>query len=229
LAKSGYFVYAACLTDQGIEDLKSKKIKNLVPVKMNVTKQEDIDRVFEQIKNERGNLFCLINNAGIFDGCFLEMMTMEQFERNFQVNLFGAVRCCKTFVPLMREFGRGARIVNISSAASFAALPGGSHYNASKSAIKTFGDCLRLELAPFGIYVTSIMPGFFKTKIMDQKAANKRTFERAPKAIQDVYGIEFIDRYTDNADAYRPFAPDPSICVNAIVDASLARSPPMDR
>ncbi|KAJ3254885.1 Retinol dehydrogenase 5 [Boothiomyces macroporosus] len=195
---------------------------------MDVTKQQDVQACVDLINTRHGSLFCLINNAGLVDGFFLELMTMEQFERTVNVNFIGVVRCCKAFIPLLRK-AQNSRIVNISSAASFASLPGGSHYNASKAAVKSFGDCLRLELMPFGIKVVTIMPGFFATKIMDQKKYIEDTFNKADKNVRDLYGKTFIERYMSGGEMYRPFAPKPQVCVDVIVKSSIAKRPPMDR
>src|SRR4051794_26731847 len=68
LARMGYTVYAACYGEAGVKQLQSLQLKNLIPVKMDVTNQKDCELVFEKIKKEEGNLFCLINNAGLNDG-----------------------------------------------------------------------------------------------------------------------------------------------------------------
>ena len=162
---------------------------------MNVCVQLDVNRVVERIKREEGKLYCLINNAGIADGTFLELTSMEAWERTIQVNLIGAVRMCKACIPLLRDYGGGARILNISSAASFSTVGGMTSYSASKSAIRMAGDSLRFELAYFDIHVTSIMPGFFKTDIVKQPHLAVESFKKQPKDIQDVYGAEFVTAF----------------------------------
>ncbi|KAJ3370876.1 Retinol dehydrogenase 5 [Kappamyces sp. JEL0680] len=235
LAKQGYPVYAGCLTDGGIKALMDLALPTLRPVKMNVCKQEDVDRVFAKIKKEHGKLFCLVNNAGIVSSTFLELSDMKEWEATIQVNVIGAMRCAKGAIPLMRDFHAGtkrigARIINISSASSFACAPSMSSYSASKAAIKNAGDCLRYELIPFNIHVTSVMPGFFKTNIVNETDdILPRSFRNSPKEIQDVYGEPFVQGMLDNIAARRTGMPDPSICVNEIVKCVLAIKPPTDK
>lgn len=160
-------------------------------MKLNVCIQEDVDAFVRFVKSHAPEgVYCLINNAGIADGTFLELSSMESWERTIQVNLIGAMRMAKAVIPLLRDFGRGSRIINISSAASFACLPGMTSYSASKSAIRMAGDALRFELAPFGIHVTSIMPGFFKTAIVESPKRAIDQYKKAPAHIQQ--GLSLI-------------------------------------
>jgi NAD(P)-dependent dehydrogenase (short-subunit alcohol dehydrogenase family) len=192
----GFIVYAACLTKEGVDGLKKLDVgDNLRPVKMSVCSQLDVNRVIEKIKREEGKLFCLINNAGIADGTFLELTSMESWEKTIQVNLIGAIRMCKAAIPLLRDFGSGSRIINISSAASFATSCGMSSYSASKAALRMAGDSLRLEMAYFGIHVVTVMPGVFKTDIVKQPHLVIESFKKQPKDIQDIYGLEFVSSF----------------------------------
>ena len=90
--------------------------------------------------------------------------------------------------------------MNISSAASFATAGGMTSYSASKAAIRMAGDSLRFELAHFGIHVTSIMPGFFKTDIVKQPHLAVDSFKKQPKDIQDIYGAEFVASFLQQFD-----------------------------
>ncbi|KAI8898195.1 hypothetical protein BC833DRAFT_526166 [Globomyces pollinis-pini] len=226
LALQGFHVYAGCLTDNGISDLKRLNLTNLIACKLDITKQDQVDSVVDRIKREVGNLFCLINNAGLQAGSLVELTSMDQFELIFAVNFFGAIRCSKACIPLLREYGGGARIINISSAASFGAAPMMSGYCASKVAIRYFGDSLRQEMQPFGIYVTSVCPGFFKTPILDSVGRAKSDFAKVPKEIQSVYGEDFVLGFVEKFQNRAKSMPDPSICVDQIVHCALAKSPP---
>ncbi|KAI8911579.1 hypothetical protein EDD86DRAFT_264074 [Gorgonomyces haynaldii] len=229
LASKGYIVYAGCLTQNGLKALTNLKIPNLKPVLLDVTKQVDVDRVVQTIKAEQGKLFCLINNAGIATSYFLELTSMEEYEKIFAVNVFGAVRCTKACIPLMRSFGPGSRIINISSAASFTFAPALNAYSPSKAAIRMFGDAIRTEIGVFGIKVCTIMPGFFKTAIVESVKSAEHFHERAPKEIQDIYTLDFIESAEKHFYKSISYAPKPEVCVQTIVKCALAKNPPMNK
>jgi len=195
---------------------------------MSVCSQLDVNRVIEKIKREEGKLFCLINNAGIADGTFLELTSMESWEKTIQVNLIGAIRMCKAAIPLLRDFGSGSRIINVSSAASFATSCGTSSYSASKAALCMAGDSLRLEMAYFGIHVVTVMPGFFMTDIVKQPHLAIESFKKQPKDIQDIYGSEFVSSYLALFDQSIGYAPRPQICADEIIRISKLTNPPTD-
>ena len=104
----------------------------------------------------------LINNAGYgLEGAF-EEVPMTDIRRQFETNVFGAVRLTQLVVPPMRAQGRGV-IVNMSSMGGVLTFPGGGAYHASKYALEAFSDALRFELKGFGIDVVVIQPGLVRT------------------------------------------------------------------
>ena len=229
LASQGFPVYAGCLTEEGMNALNDLGHPTLFPVSMNVCSSEDVDKVIKLIKKKENSLYCIINNAGIADGSILEISSMESWEKTIQVNLIGAMRVSRASIPLLREFGPGSRIINISSAASFAYLPGMSAYCASKAGIRIAGDAMRLEMQPFGIHVTSVMPGFFKTNIVTSPRQTPRDFKNAPREIQEVYGEEIFADMLDSFEKRSSRFPDPRICAEQIEKVSRQRKPPCDR
>ncbi|WP_425098654.1 SDR family oxidoreductase [Tropicibacter sp. S64] len=109
----------------------------------------------------------LVNNAGIVaPKAGIADLTPDRVRRVFEVNVFGAIEVCRQSVRLMRSWGLGGRIVNISSAAARLGAPGEySDYAASKGAIDTLTTGLALELAKEGIRVNSLRPGPIETEI----------------------------------------------------------------
>lgn len=159
LIRDGYLVYCTARTVEHMQDLA--KLGGIV-LPMDVTKQEDVDRVADVILKKHGALDVLVNNAGY--GLFgaIEDITLEDAEHQMAVNLFGIARVTKAFIASMREKRKGA-IVNISSMAGEIYSPLGAWYHASKHAVEGWSDCLRFELEPFNVKVIIIQPGFIYT------------------------------------------------------------------
>jgi short-subunit dehydrogenase len=110
-----------------------------------------------------GRCDVLVNNAGIPGGGPFEEVDLAYLERVVAVNLLGVVRATKLFLPMMLERRRG-HIVNVASLAGRFATPGAAVYGATKHGVVAFGEALYHELAPKGILVTSVNPGFSPTE-----------------------------------------------------------------
>jgi len=140
----------------------------------------------------RGDVFgrcdVLVNNAGIPGGGRFEDLSIGAVERVIRVNVLGVMYCTKAFLPTMLEQGRG-HIVNVASLAGRFAAPGASVYTASKHAVVAFSEALYYELAPRGVLVTTVNPGFAATEGFPQ--TNMRPWmvmrpERVARVIVDV-------------------------------------------
>ncbi len=139
------------MTDAGIETL---------PVCGNITKQEDVDRAFDEIVRHYGRIDVLVNNAGrSMRGHVLET-TPEQFQSLFDLNVLGTIRCTKAAAPhLLKTRGH---IVNIGSLAAKSASRWVGAYPVSKFAVAAFSQQLRLELGPKGVHTLLVCPGPIK-------------------------------------------------------------------
>jgi short-subunit dehydrogenase len=114
----------------------------------------------------KGRIDALINNAGYGQRGPIEIVPIETIRENFETNLFSLIALTQLVIPVMREQRRG-RIVNISSVAGRIARPLSSVYDATKHALEAVSDGLRGELAPFGIQVAVIEPGFIITEFLE--------------------------------------------------------------
>lgn len=136
---------------------------------MDVTKDEDLNSVYNTIQNSLKNnekLWALVNNAGIFRMGPIELGNFDYFVKDqFDVNVFAVVKVTRKFSPLIRS-AKG-RIVVLSSIASRISLSPLCAYSMSKHAITAFCDCLRTEIAKAGVFVTSIEPYFYDTGLID--------------------------------------------------------------
>jgi NAD(P)-dependent dehydrogenase (short-subunit alcohol dehydrogenase family) len=105
----------------------------------------------------------LINNAGYSQSGALETLSLDSVRRQFETNVFGALRMCQLVLPGMRARGSG-KIVNVSSMGGRLTFPGGGAYHATKYAVEAMSDALRMEVAQFGIDVICVEPGLIRTE-----------------------------------------------------------------
>ncbi|GEL17510.1 SDR family oxidoreductase [Pseudonocardia asaccharolytica] len=119
----------------------------------------------KHVATEHGVPDVVVNNAGIgMAGPFAET-TADEWQRIIDVNLWGVIHGCREFGAQLRAHGEGGHLVNVASAAAYLPLPALPAYATTKSAVLTLSQCLRAELAPHGIGVTAVCPGFVHTNI----------------------------------------------------------------
>lgn len=163
LHRAGYCVLATARRQDRLDALAAEGIRTLA---LDLTEPAQIEAVASTIEAEVGPVAVLVNNAGY--GCYgaMEEIPIDEARRQFEVNLFGLAHLTQRLLPAMRAAGQG-RIVNVSSMGGRIYLGMGSWYHASKHALEGWSDCLRLELAPFGIAVVVIRPGLIRTEFAD--------------------------------------------------------------
>jgi NAD(P)-dependent dehydrogenase (short-subunit alcohol dehydrogenase family) len=127
-----------------------------------VTEFDRIPDVVAQAEEEHGPVDVLINNAGYGHEGILEESPIEEMRRQFDVNVFGAVAVAKAFLPRFRQRRRGF-IVNVTSMGGMITMPGIAYYCGSKFALQGISEVMRAEMAPFGVHVTTLCPGSFRT------------------------------------------------------------------
>ena len=138
-------------------------------VPTDVTAEADRRRLVDTVLQTFGRIDALVNNAGYGTRGPIERVPLELIRQNFETNLFATIALIQLVAPHLREQGSG-RIVNIGSVAGRIARPMSSVYDATKHALEAVTDGLRGELAPFGVEVVLIRPGFILTGFVD--AAN---------------------------------------------------------
>jgi NAD(P)-dependent dehydrogenase (short-subunit alcohol dehydrogenase family) len=222
----GAKVYANCYSDKGAAGLKQAcKGGSLETLVFDVRDESEIRKAREMIQNKENSIYALINNAGIASHCLVEGTASSDLKSVMDINFHAVAMLCKEFLPLLRKFGRGSRIINISSVAGRVAGGGLAPYSASKFAVEGFSDSLRRELFPFGVFVSLIEPGFFKTAIIsDIDAKVIKSFENMSPEAQLAYK-NFHSNVKSTTKAIHKMAEDPLIVVNAIVRSTYAKSP----
>jgi 3-oxoacyl-[acyl-carrier protein] reductase len=140
----------------------TQKDGRAIAVQADVSKPEDIQRLFAETKKAFGKLDILVNNAGIYEFAPLEAVTPEHFHKQFNLNVLGLLL---TTQEAVKHFGSaGGSIVNISSVVATLAPPTGSVYSATKAAVNTITKSLAKELGPRAIRVNAINPGMVETE-----------------------------------------------------------------
>jgi NAD(P)-dependent dehydrogenase (short-subunit alcohol dehydrogenase family) len=189
LASEGYRVFAAGRNAQkraALEQHAEEQGLPLETLELDVTSDDSADRAILEIERRAGPVGVLVNNAGVAIAAVMEEITLDDLRKQFETNVFSMVRMAQRVLPGMRERRRGY-IVNMSSIAGRTSNPLMGPYSASKHAVEAISDAMRMELAPFGIRVVMIEPGFIPTNINQASAAES-------------------SRYTEHA-ATSPYAP----------------------
>ncbi|KAJ7938472.1 NAD(P)-binding protein [Mycena leptocephala] len=145
----------------------------LETLQLDVTKIESVQAGRVHVESlTGGTLDILVNNAGQSYSVPATDINIDEVKGMFEVNLFGVMRMVQEFAPLLIASGDG-RIVNIGSITGVMPYPFGSTYNASKAALHSYGNTLRLELAPFNVQVITIITGGVKSNV----AHNRRLIQ----------------------------------------------------
>lgn len=160
LQSQGFTVYGAARRTDRLQELASDGIRALG---MDVTDQESMEKGIAKIIEETGRIDVLVNNAGYGSYGAIEDVSIDEGRRQFEVNVFGAMALTQLVLPHMREQKSGT-IVNITSMGGKIYTPLGGWYHGTKFALEALSDCLRLEVAPFGIGVVVIEPGGIATE-----------------------------------------------------------------
>ncbi|MGD8327918.1 MAG: oxidoreductase [Acidobacteriota bacterium] len=160
LLAEGYTVYGAA---RRMEKMREIEAAGGRLIEMDITREQEIVNAVNRIADEQGGVDILINNAGFGMYGAMEDTSLEDARYQFEVNLFGLARLTQLVLPHMRR-QRAGKIVNISSMGGKIYTPLGSWYHATKHALEGWSDCLRLELAGFGIDVIVIEPGAIDTE-----------------------------------------------------------------
>jgi len=219
LAHKGFRVFAGARRIEKLQTLSGLGAGRITPVALDVTDEGSISKTLEQILDDAGSLFGLVNNAGVSVMGPVEEVSISDWRVQYETNVFGLVAMIQAVLPHMREKGRG-RIINIGSVAGRIAAPFQGVYSSSKHAVEGLSDALRREVAPHGIKVSLVRPGFINTPFGEQEQ-------------------EWLDRfigpdgiYADQVKIFKqwhakghPTAPGPHVVAEAVHQALTAHKP----
>lgn len=224
LAARGHRVFAAMRNVAGRNERAAGELRSygapqpISVVEMDVTSTESVDRAVAEASAQAGRIDAVIQNAGVMFLGPTEAFTPEQFARQLDVNAVGTFRVARAALPVMRRQGAGL-LVNVSSVGGRITLPFAGLYNASKWAIESLTEALRLEVSTFGIECVLLEPGPFATNLMgsgEQPGDPARLPDYAPVAeVQAAFMKSFEAIFTNPQ-----LAPllDPAMVAKAFVD-----------
>ncbi|MEX3633636.1 oxidoreductase [Paraburkholderia sp. BR14320] len=185
---------------------------------LDVTDFDAIDGVVAEIEASVGPIDVLVNNAGYGHEGIMEESPLSEMRRQFDVNVFGAVAMMKAVLPFMRARRRG-HIVNITSMGGYITMPGITYYCGSKFALEGISEALGKEVKPFGIAVTAVAPGSFRTDWAG------RSMTRTPRSIPDYDEIFNPIRQAREEKSGKQLG-DPGKAARAMLAAIAAEHPP---
>ncbi|MBJ8091082.1 SDR family oxidoreductase [Bacillus cereus] len=221
LAKKDYFVIATMRNLEKQVELISQATKlnlqqHIQVQQLDVTDQNSIHN-FQLFLKEINRIDLLINNAGYATGGFIEELPVEEYRKQFETNLFGAISITQLVLPFMREQKSG-KIINISSISGQVGFPGLSPYVSSKYALEGWSESLRLEVKLFGIDVALLEPGSYNTNIWEvgKQLAENQSDTTSPYK-------EYMDKIQKHINNGNDTLGNPIDVANKIVEIAEAR------
>jgi NAD(P)-dependent dehydrogenase (short-subunit alcohol dehydrogenase family) len=188
LLAQGYNVAATSRTIDALKKAVGAETANFLPLAMNIVDEVDVDKAIKQTVAHFGSINVIVNNAGYGQMGGLEELTDAEARTNFDVNVFGSLNVIRKALPYLRTQQNG-HIFNISSIGGFTGgFPAFGVYCASKFAVHGFTESLYHEVKPFGINVSLVMPGYFRTNFLEGDSIAKPQNEIA--AYQNVREVQ---------------------------------------
>jgi NAD(P)-dependent dehydrogenase (short-subunit alcohol dehydrogenase family) len=215
----GDSVVAAARNPQAIVDALGVHPR-LLPLQLDVTKEAAAVVAAQAAVERFGRIDVLVNNAGYGILGAVEETSAEEVRRNYETNVFGLLNVSRAVLPVMRR-QRSGHVINISSLGGYQAYHGWGVYGSTKFAVEGLSEAMAQELAPLGVHVTVVEPGFFRTDFLDATSL----VETAAR----------IDDYHDTVGAMRVFAAganhaqpgDPAKLSQALLKLADAARPPL--
>jgi len=176
LAECGYdiavnYVSNEAKAEEAVAEIK-KLGRNAIAVKADTSDLKAVQDMFRTIQKEFGRIDVLVNNAGVVDDAYLLMINENSLTRSLDINIKGYFHCAQSAALKMMK--TGGKIINISSVSSVLAVEGQGVYAATKGAVNSMTATLAKELAPRGITVNAVAPGFIATEMMDNIPEEKK-------------------------------------------------------
>jgi NAD(P)-dependent dehydrogenase (short-subunit alcohol dehydrogenase family) len=190
--------------------------ENFYPVALDITSDQDVKEKIESAIAHFGRIDVVVNNAGYSLVGSMEEMTDQEFRSTMDVNLFGTVNVIRHAIPYLRKQGYG-HIINISSNAGYLGFANAASYNAAKFGIIGISEALAQEVQPFGVEVTVIAPGQFRTEFMNSIQYVKNRI--------DGYGIDEAEKTWSESSGKQQG--DPDKLVKILVQISEMNNPPL--
>jgi NAD(P)-dependent dehydrogenase (short-subunit alcohol dehydrogenase family) len=193
---------------------------NLLAVQMDVTDETQVQQAVRQGVAHFGRLDVVVNNAGYGLVAALEEATDAEVRQQYDTNVFGVLNVVRAVLPTLRQ-QRAGYVINISSIDAHGAFPGRGVYGSTKFALEGISKGLAVELAPFGIRVTAISPGLFRTDFLGPKS---RLVASQPLAAYDTTSVGAMRTDAHHLHGHEPG--DPKKLARIVVDLARIEQPP---
>ena len=217
LAERGYHVYGGARTDDEIRELAA--ISNITAIRLDVTKQDQIDAAVKRVRESGTGLYALVNNAGIGGGGPVLTTLVEDQTSVYTVNVEGVYRVTKAFAPLVIE--AQGRITTTGSVAGTISSSSYNAYSGSKHWIEAFTDGLAQEMKPFGVHVSVIEPGNYQSHI--RRSSVLRAFDKVVAAGGEI--TKEMQKQYDQTAAYELSLKKPDEVSEAFMHALFSDQP----
>jgi NAD(P)-dependent dehydrogenase (short-subunit alcohol dehydrogenase family) len=222
LLSEGYKVAA---TSRNLSDLgKAVDIhsEQFLPLAVNLTNEDSVQEAVELTVKTFGKIDVVVNNAGYGLLGGIEELTDREARDNFEVNVFGSLNVIRKALPYLRAQKSG-HILNVSSIGGFTgAFAGGGIYCATKFAVNGFSETLSAEVAPFGIKVTIVQPGYFRTNFL-----SAGSLAVPQNQIADYQNVRDTVNFHQN-DMDKQQAGDPEKAAVAMISITNEANPPLN-
>lgn len=211
-AEEGADVLINYLHDKkGAEETRKEvesKGKRAVVVQADMSREEEVDKLFEQCLKAFGTVDILVNNAGLpVSGVPVIEMDTDVFDKAIKTDVYGYFFSCRRFARLKKEQGGKGKIINVTSVHEDLPMKGSAEYDAAKGAIRNLSRTLALELAEYKINVNNLAPGMVLTPMnqeaLDDPEVYKKRTDRIPlkrAALPDEVGRVAVFLASDDSD-----------------------------
>jgi len=224
LMAKGHRVYgtsrkAAFSEKHDAEDKASGGFLDMIP--LDVTSDASCEEAVRWILQKEGRIDALVSNAGNGLAGAIEDTSVSEAKWQFETNFFGSYRIIAALLPVMRKQGNG-RIVVISSVAGAISIPFQGLYSASKFALEGLVEALRLEIAPFGIKASLVLPGDTKTGFTSCRVTSERSKADGPYKESFTRSLARMERDEQNG-------AEPMAVAKVIISLLMRKNPPIRR
>lgn len=216
LGRRGERVVATARRLASVQDLEGE---GCLAAELDVTKPDTIKSAVAEAMKRFGRIDVLVNNAGYGEMGVIEEFTDERARRQFDTNVFGVLNVQREVLPVMRR-QRSGHVLQLSSISGLASFPFVGMYCATKHALEAISEALAAEVAPFGVRVTLVEPGRFRTDFAGRSLGLPPVIEGDYKDVT----IDRIGRY-EAIDGQQPG--DPQKAVKAMIAVVDSPNPPL--
>jgi NAD(P)-dependent dehydrogenase (short-subunit alcohol dehydrogenase family) len=221
LLQSGYCVVATTRNVQSLIDEVGRVSETFLPLRVDLTDNDDVKKAIEKSIVHFGKIDVVVNNAGYGQTGTLEELTDEEVRKNFDINVFGTLNVIRSIMPYLRSQKSG-NIFNISSAGGFfGSFAGWGIYCSTKFAVAGFTEALAEEAKGFGVKVTVVYPGYFRTNFLA-----KGSIQTPKQPIQEYVAARQSEHaHLNNINDNQPN--DPEKASDALIAISKEENPPV--